>query len=102
MNKIIKYTIVLLVSFLVLNLNVNAATNKTYVNLETLEYSTDNNSYSSIKEYNSLDDFLTDYNSNSLPNIYITSFLFDGVSSVKTPDLDDFIENSTNDTKIKT
>ena len=102
MNKIIKYTIVLLVSFLVLNLNVNAATNKTYVNLETLEYSTDNNSYSSIKEYNSLDDFLTDYNSNNLPNIYITSFLFDGVSSVKTPDLDDFIENSSNDTKIKT
>jgi chromosome segregation ATPase len=44
---------------------------------------------------------LADYNSGSLPNIYITDFLFDGVSAVKTPDLDDFVENSSNDTEIE-
>ena len=82
--------------------NVIASSKKTYVNLKTLKYSTDNKKYSSIKEYKTLEDFLTDYNSNSLPSIYITDFLFDGVSTVKSPDLDDFIENDSNDTKIKT
>ena len=42
------------------------------------------------------------YNSNNLPSVYITDFLYDGVSSVKTPDLDDFIDNNSNDTKINT
>ena len=98
----IKVFSILLISFLLFTLNVNAESNKIYVNLETLEYSIDEEKYSGIKTYNSLTDFLKDYNSNNLQDIYITNFLFDGVSSVKTPDLDDFIESSSNDTKIKT
>lgn len=81
--------------------NVSAASATTYINLEELEYSTDKVAYQDIKEYKSLADFLVDYSSNNLPDIYLTSFLFDGVSAVKTPDLDDFIENSSNDTEIE-
>lgn len=54
-----------------------------------------------LKEYETLDAFLTDYNAKSLPDVYVTDFLFDGVSTVKTPDLDDFIEAQSNDAKIK-
>ena len=102
MKKINKYFSLLLVFLLTLSINVKAASKKIYVNLESLEYSEDNKNYKSIKEYKELEEFLEDYNSNNLPDIYITDFLFDGVSSVKTPDLDDFIESDSNDTKIKT
>ena len=100
--KIFKYlSIVLILAFGIL-IKVNAKTTSIYVDLDNLEYSSDNTSYESIKEYKTLEEFLIDYSSNSLPDIYITDFLYDGVSSVKTPDLDDFIENSSNDTEIKT
>lgn len=102
MSKILKCLSVFISGVFVLNITVHAKTNTIYVNLEELNYSTDSINYENLKEYDSLDSFLIDYKSNSLPNIYITNFLFDGVSSVKTPDLDDFIENNTNDTKIKT
>ena len=49
----------------------------------------------SIKTY-TLDDFdifLSDYNNKSLDDVYVTEFLFDGVSTYKAYDLDDFIEN---------
>lgn len=82
--------------------NVSATSATTYVNLENLKYSTDKTAYQDIAEYKTLTDFLLDYNSNNLPSIYITNFLFDGVSTVKTPDLDDFVENSSNDTEIDT
>ena len=82
-------------------INVSATSATTYVDLERLMYSTDGTTYQDIKEYKELADFLVDYNSSGLSNIYITNFLFDGVSSVKTPDLDDFIENSSNDTEIE-
>ena len=91
MKKIIKIfiiTVLCLIPFI----NVNAET-KTTINLDTLK---------GIKEYKSFEDFLKDYNSNSLPDVYITNFLYDGVSTVKTPDLDEFIEASSNDTKVKT
>lgn len=55
-----------------------------------------------IKKY-SLDEFnnfLDDYNNGKLPEVYITEFLFDGVSTYKTYDLDDFIESG-NDVKVK-
>ncbi len=81
--------------------NVSAASATTYINLEKLEYSTNKVTYQDVKEYKSLADFLADYSSNNLPDIYLTNFLFDGVSAVKTPDLDDFIENSSNDTEIE-
>lgn len=58
---------------------------------------------SELKKY-TVDDFssfVEDYNNNSLPEIYITEFLFDGVSMVKIYDLDDFIESG-NDVKVKT
>ena len=102
MNKIIKYFTFFLILLLSLSLNVKAATKNTYVNLGTLEYSTDQKQYDSIVEYKTLEEFLVDYNANKLPSIYITDFLFDGVSSVKILDLDDFIENDSNDIKIKT
>jgi len=102
MEKIIKRFSITLVFILAFTINVRAETKSIYVNLETLEYSTDQQNYEAITEYKTLEEFLVDYNSNSLPDIYITDFLFDGVSSVKSPDLDDFIENDSNDTKIKT
>ena len=83
-------------------ITVNAENADIYVDLNSLQYSTDENNYQNITEYETLDDFLVDYNSNSLPSIYITDFLYDGVSTVKTPDLDDFIEEDSNDVKIKT
>ncbi len=102
MKRIIKLLILLPVLVLQFTFNVKAETNNLYVNLDDFTYSIDKSEYSEIKEYATLDSFLKDYNSKTLPNIYITNFLFDGVSSVKTPDLDDFIENNSNDTKIKT
>ena len=90
MKRIIKYISIILISLFIFSLNISADSS---INLEKLD---------NIKEYKTLDEFLSDYNSNSLPDVYITNFLFDGVSSVKTPDLDDFIENDSNDTKIKT
>lgn len=81
--------------------NVKAQTNKTYIDLEKMEYSYDNNTYSKIKEYNSLEEFFKDYNSNNLQDIYITNFLFDGVREVITPDLDDYKDEDSNDLKVK-
>lgn len=102
MKKISNYLFILLVGLFSATLKVDAATNSLYINLENFEYKVNQNEYTNIKEYESLDDFLIDYNSNSLPEIYITNFLFDGVSSVMSPDLDDYIENDSNDTKVKT
>ena len=100
--KYIKYLGLLLVGLFMFSFNVKAETIKAYVNLSTLEVSEDGKSYSTIKENKTLEEFLEDYNSDNLPKIYITDFLFDGVGAVKTPDLDDFIEANSNDTKIKT
>lgn len=102
MKKIIKLLSAFLILFCIFSINVNADTSDYYVDLSSLKYSTNKTDYKSITEYKTLEEFLKDYNSNSLPDIYITDFLFDGVSSVKSPDLDDFIENNSNDTKIKT
>ncbi len=57
---------------------------------------------SSLKTYTSddYDSFKSDYNNNSLPAVYVTEFLFDGVGMYKTYDLDDFIEDG-NDAKVK-
>lgn len=82
-------------------LNVSAIEATHYINLENLTSSTDQTTYHEIKEYQTLAEFLPDYSTNSLPNVYITHFLFDGVAAVKTPDLDDFVENASNDTEIE-
>lgn len=90
---------IFLIGLFCFNLNVKA---DTFINLNDLTSSSNKNNYSSIKKYDSLESFKTDYDNHKLPDVYITEFLYDGVSSVKTPDLDDFIEASSNDTKIKT
>lgn len=100
MKRIIKYFVLAIAFILFSSLNVNAATKTMNIDLEKMEYSV-GSSNSKVVEYSTLDEFLNYYNSNSLPDVYITKFLFDGVSEVKTPDLDDFIENDSNDTKIK-
>ena len=102
MKVFIKYFSIIVALLFAFSLNIKAESKSTYVNLESLEYSTNNKDYKSITEYKTLEEFLNDYNSNKLPNIYITDFLYDGVGAVKTPDLDDFIENDSNDTKVKT
>ena len=102
MKRYILYIGILLISLFTFMFTINAETNTVYVNLESLKYSTNQKDYNTIKEYKTLEEFLTDYKSNNLPSIYITDFLFDGVSTVKSPDLDDFIESDSNDTKIKT
>jgi len=90
MRRLLTYLSILVICLIPL-VSVNAESSTT-INLETLK---------GIKEYKSYDDFIKAYKSNSLPNVYITNFLFDGVSKVLTPDLDDFIEASSNDTKVK-
>lgn len=102
MKKIYKYLLVFFVSILSFSYNVYAKNKTFYINLEENTISTDTKNYNEIKKYDSLDDFLIDYKNNNLPEIYITSFLFDGVSTVKSPDLDDFIDNNSNDIDIKT
>lgn len=101
MKKFLKYICLGIFCFCLTNISVMATTKTNYINLETMEISINGKDYSKITEYDSLDDFLKDYNSNSLEDVYITNFLFDGVSEVKSPDLDDFIEKNSNDTKIK-
>ena len=102
MKKVISVLGVLLLVTFLLPVKAFATSSNVYVNLNSLEYSVDKQNYTSVPEYATLADFLVDYSANNLSSIYITDFLFDGVSSVKTPDLDDFIENGSNDTKIKT
>ena len=73
------------------------------IDLTELTYTT-NGTQSNIKIYtqDQFNEFLEDYENGNLPAIYVTEFLFDGVGMVKTPDLDDFIADKSNETKIKT
>ena len=64
------------------------------INLTELTY-TQKGSSNNLKTY-SVNDFITfknDYDNNNLDDVYVTEFLFDGVSMVKPYDLDDYIEN---------
>lgn len=97
-KKLKKYLLVLFCSFIF----ISDGRALTYIDIENNKLSTDNKYYQDIVLYDSLEKFLKDYKNDNLPNVYLTSFLFDGISSVKSPDLDDFIENNSNDTKIKT
>lgn len=65
---------VLAIAVSLFGVNVSATGATTYINLEELEYSTDKVAYQDIKEYKSLADFLVDYNSSNLPDIYLTNF----------------------------
>lgn len=81
--------------------NVYAKNEILNINLESLEYSSFNNKPNTIFEYSNLEVFKEMYHLKKLPSVYLTDFLFDGVSSVKTLDLDDFIESDSNDINIK-
>ena len=74
-----------------------------YVNLTNLTYKI-NDTEKEITNYtqDQFDEFVSAYTANKLPEIYTTEFLYDGVGMVKTPDLDDFTDAQSNDTKIKT
>ncbi len=102
MKKIVNYLFVLFIGVLSFVSVVSSKNFSIYVNIETGTMSIDGVNYQDIVKYDDLEEFLDDYKSNKLPEIYLTSFLFDGVSSVKTFDLDDFIESGSNSTKIKT
>ncbi|MBR1386652.1 MAG: carbohydrate-binding domain-containing protein [Bacilli bacterium] len=63
------------------------------INLQELKYEKEEKE-ESLKKY-TIDEFETfkkDYEENNLPDIYLTEFLFDGVSTYKTYDLDDYVE----------
>ena len=72
------------------------------VNLTDLTYQKNDNT-SKLKVYtqDEFNEFLNDYSNKNLPDVYVTEFLFDGVSMYKTYDLDDFIEEG-NDLEVKT
>ena len=100
-SKIVSILIIILMLFTTLNIGVitqvQAATTDFTVNLSDLTYTSEGKT-ESLKKYTQTDfeQFLSDYNSKNLPQIYVTEFLFDGVSMVKTYDLDDFIESGNN------
>ena len=89
MKKLFIFLIMFLMILPVKALSVSVKT--TYVNLNDLTYSSDGKTYKNITEYTTLENFLEAKESNKLDDIYITDFLYDGVSTVKSPDLDDFI-----------
>ena len=73
------------------------------VDLGTLKY-TVNGTEKNITVYTQSDyeSFVEGFKNGNLPEIYITEFLYDGVGMVKSPDLDDFIDASSNSAEIKT
>ena len=85
---------------IILFLKINKKDSSVLVNLTDLTY-TINDKIQSIKKYSAedFDVFYNDYKNNKLPKLYITEFIFDGVSMYKSYDLDDFIEEG-NDIEI--
>ena len=81
-------------AFIVFKVNKKSVKSKSIsVNLSDLTYK-ESNDYTDLKVY-TIDDFesfLSDYKSGSLPLVYVTEFVFDGVDMYKTYDLDDFID----------
>lgn len=105
MTRLSKITIIVLIITILFIIipKVYAADTDCEVDLTNLKYIV-NGIENSIKNYtqDDYDQFVSDFSANSLPIIYTTDFLYDGVGMVKTPDLDDFIEANSNDTKVKT
>ena len=71
------------------------------INVTNLNYQNGSN-INNLEKYtqDDFDKFYQLYLNNNLPDVYITEFLFDGVSMYKTYDLDDFIEGG-NDISVK-
>ena len=87
--------IALLMGFVCLYKNKTISTIK--VDVEKLTY---NNK--TIKTYTQDDyeEFLSDYNNNKLPKIYITKFIYDGAGMYRAYDLDDYIEDENHEEKV--
>lgn len=105
--KKLKYVSVLIIIAICMSLfnlsTVYAAEATDYkVDLSNLTYEA-GGTKTEIKKYtqDDFETFLADYNSGNLPEIYVTEFLFDGVSMMKVYDLDDFIEGG-NDVDVDT
>lgn len=94
---IVIFLIIVVVSIILLLPKKQQSNNKYLINLNDLTYQ-ENDNKNNLKIYtqDEFNQFLNDYNNNNLPNVYITEFLFDGVSMYKTYDLDDFIEKGNN------
>ena len=75
-----KFMISILLCTLLCFINVNAKNEILNINLESLEYSTFNNKPNTIFEYSNLEDFKEMYHLKKLPSVYLTDFLFDGIS----------------------
>lgn len=106
--KSLKIIIILIICCFIIMVMQNApivfsTTTDCEVDLTNLKY-TIKGIESNIKNYtqDEFEKFVIDFNNGNLPEIYTTEFLYDGVGMVKTPDLDDFIEEDSNDIKIKT
>ena len=67
-------------------------------NAYTADYSINLNDLSTIKTYFTVEELKA---VETLEDVYITKFLYDGVSSVKAYDLDDFIDSDSNEVEIK-
>ena len=92
--------IIILFMFIKLNEFINEVNKISYeINLTSLKDG--NGEDLKIYTISDFDKFLTDYQNNNLPDIYVTKFLFDGVGMYKTYDLDDFIEGG-NDLEVET
>lgn len=102
--KIMSLVTIMLLLLTTANIKISkAAESADYkVNLSDLTL-TSGETTTELKKYtqNDFEAFLSDYNSGNLPAMYVTEFLFDGVSMVKTYDLDDFVESG-NDVEVKT
>ncbi len=60
-----------------------------YVNLDTLTYQLSGGSAQVITQYSDVNTFLTYYNAGTLPEIYITTFVFNGVDAAQKISKDD-------------
>lgn len=103
--KLISIATILAVMMSIVNIQISFATETVNykVNLSDFSTYTVAGVQTNLKTYtqDDFEEFMADYNSGSLPAIYVTEFLFDGVGMVKTPDLDDFIEAG-NEAEVKT
>ena len=69
-----------------------------FCNAYEVDYSINLNDLSNIKTYATEEELKT---AESIEEVYITNFLYDGVSAVKDYDLDDYIEANSNDIEVK-
>ena len=102
LKTILMITIIICL-MLILSTQISFAEEADYkVNLSDLTYTSNGTTAElTIYKQDDFNTFVSAYETGNLPEVYVTEFLFDGVSMVKTPDLDDFIDEG-NETKIKT